>query len=204
MRPQIFAAGRPGRVGALVSVVLMLMVVAVGHRARVDSNRAQSRANEARTSGDRNQEIVELGRVIRAFSFERGAATDASAALADIASAAEGTGDVALAREAWRELRSAWFAVRGFGDPGHEWIQRAGAALTRLGAAREAAIEPRLADPWASVVAFVALLGWCGAGFGLVRFGLEANGRLRGRASAPWLIGLVIGLVVWVTALRLA
>ncbi len=204
MQPQGSTTGHAGRVGVMVAVALALVVVAVGQRASLDSKRAEARAHDARTSGDRDQEIVELGRVIRAFSFGRGAAADASAALADIAGAAEVAGDVALACEAWRELRSAWFAVRGFGDPGHEWIQRAGAALTRLGAEREAAIEPRLARPWSSVFAFVALLGWCGAGFGLIRFGLEANGRLRGRASAPWLIGLVVGLVVWVTALRLA
>ncbi|MFN7952233.1 MAG: hypothetical protein U0610_10945 [bacterium] len=195
---------RVARVLALAMLVLTSMTLAVGHRATVDTRRAQARAAAARAGGDRLQEIVERGRVIRAFSFGRDAASQASAELAELGEGAERAGDAALAREAWRELRSAWFAVRGLGDPGHAWIERAGAALTRLGAPREAAIEPRLAQPMSSLVAFVALLGWCGAGFGLIRFGMDATGRLRARPAAPWLIGVVVGLAIWVAALRLA
>ena len=187
----------------LVLVVVIGVVSATAFRASLDARRAAQRASEARARGDRVGEIVELGRVIRALPLDRSRPEEAAAALAAIAASAESDADPELAREAWRELRSAWFAVRGLGDPGRSWIDRAAGELTRLGAAREASIEPRLARPLPSLVAALALFGWGGCAFGLVWRGLEPSGRLK-RAALPWALGVLAWLSVWVMALRAA
>lgn len=187
----------------LVLLAVIGVASATAFRASLDARRATERAAAARARGDRVGEIVELGRVIRAFPLDRSRPEQAASALAEIAARAEADGDAELAREAWRELRSAWFAVRGLGDPGRSWIGRAAGGLTRLGAAREASIGPRVARPLPSLVAALALFGWAGCAFGLVWRGLEPSGRPK-RAALPWALAVLAWLAVWVVALSAA
>lgn len=187
----------------LALIAVIGVVSATAFRASLDARRATERAALARARGDRVGEIVELGRVIRSLPLDHSRPEQAASALVEIAGRAEREGDLGLAREAWRELRSAWFAVRGLSDPGRSWIERAAAELTRLGAAREAAIEPRLARPLPSLVVALATFGWVGCAFGLVWRGLEPSGRLT-RGAATWAVGTLAWLVVWVVALRAA
>jgi hypothetical protein len=188
----------------LAGVVVAATLVAVALRAGLDAQRAAARAADAHLRGDRLGEIKELGRVIRALPVDRSPAEQASTTLVAVATRAEQEGDLSLAREAWRELRSGWFAVRGLTDPGRRWIERSSHELARLGVPREASIEPRLAAPMASLVAAFALFGWAGCGFGLIWQGLEPSGRLRTRSAAFWTLGLVAWLAIWVAALRAA
>ncbi len=187
----------------LLLIAVIGVVGATGFRASLDARRATERAAEARARGDRVGEIVELGRVIRAFPLDRSRPEEAAAELAAIAARAEEGGDPELAREAWRELRSGWFAVRGLADPGRAWIDRATSELTRLGAAREASITPKLARPLPSLAAALAFFGWAGSAFGLVWRGLAPSGRPT-RAALPWALGVLGWLTVWVFALRSA
>ncbi len=198
--------GARHRVGPLLvgAVVLLAGLVSVGVRSSVDAHRAAARLAAARARGDGVQEIIELGRMIRALPVDRTPALDASHQLEAAARAAEGSGDLSRAREAWRELRSAWFSVRGLGDPGATFIAEAESELTRLGAAREASIQPRLARPGPSIVAVLALLVWVGSAFGLIQHGVEPSGRIAVRAAAPWLVGLTLGLAAWAAAMLAA
>ena len=178
----------------------MAGLATVSVRSARDASAALERARAARETGDPTEEIVELGRAIRARVPGTAAAMEASRALAGLATRAAEEGRPETALEAWRELRSSWLAVRAVGQPGREWIERAEAELADLGAVREARIRPRLAGAGWSLLAGASLLAWTGAGVGFLMTGMDPEGRIRA-GGGRWLLAAGSGFGLWLLAL---
>lgn len=209
------------RKGAIVGVVVAALAVPVCARAAIDGRAALEAAELARTEGDPEREIEHLGRAARwsmpvSRHDERARARLRELAI-EAAEASPGEPS-AEALAAWRELRRAslatrgWTGVQGVQDP--EGLAEANAGiLAQLEAQAEAdphapdfdrarAQAELAADPLGPAIGWVhlsglAFVGWMVACVGLVTRAWGPDGRIDRGPALRWALFAIFCGASW-------
>lgn len=201
--------------GAAVTLPLLARVAYEGRAELAEADRAQ-------LEGDRDAEILHLGRAARWRAPILGHDEDARARLLSIGEDAVALGEAGEheALAAFRELRGALLATRTFDVPDREQLQLANERIAELMAGQERRFgrdrpdepDPRAWHleqlsrdpgpvPWRGALAALAFVGWLVATGGFVMRGLDAGGRLRPRPAVRWGIASVVLLIAWAVLL---
>lgn len=191
---------QPARLALVAVCAALAIAAAVDVRLAVDARRELAAAAVAAEPG---AATLHLGRAIRANPWPLPLARTASDLLAAHAEQLE-PDRPALAIEAWRELRSARFAIRQARSDRDPWVRRSEARLAALGRVTEAEADPApLPSATASLMVAGSFAAFGGAVLGLLCFGLDEEARMR-RSARAWLVAAIFGLAAWMASLLLA
>ena len=136
--------------------------------------------------------------------------------LEELAVAAEGHGDDAVALDAWRAIRSSALSTRSVYAPFERERLAADARIAALMAKAEGGGEAKRAWHAAArardeaprigwtLVALAGFAGWVGGGFWLATRGWTREDTLVKRTAARSALAIVLGLVAWMLGLALA
>lgn len=180
---------------------------------------ALDRGDAAMTAGDASEAIVWWRRAARWYVPLAPHVDRAYERLEKLAAQAEEQGDTALSLSAWRGVRNSIRATRSFYTPHEDRVDRADQKISELMAKLDTtpvALESRQAFHYEllkrdsmpsvgwSVVALLGLALWVASGFAFAVRGLDDADRLRKKAAAYSGLGIVLGLLIWLTGLALA
>lgn len=206
----------------LVVATVFLCFAVLSARALWEGRDALDKGQTAMAEGDGESAVRWLRRAARWYVPLAPHVGEAYESLEALATAAEQSGDPALALAAWTGIRSSVRATRSFYTPHEERMQRADVQIARLMAAQELASapdsDPKAREAWHyallqknampsvgwSIVALLGLALWVGGGFGFALRGVDDQDKLVPKAAAYSGAAIAIGLLVWLTGLYLA
>ena len=185
-----------------------------------------ARAQEARAAGEDDVAVVHLARAARwrlpVVGTHDEAIEELTALADDYVSREPPERTEALA--CLREVRRALLATRHLWTPDAAQLELVNVRISELMAAQEAALgmdtggeeaaatwhlerlreAPAPRRPWVAALASLGFLGWVVSVGGFIARGLDARGRVRGRAAVRWGLAFLISLGTWMVAISLA
>ena len=207
---------RPWKLAVLVVAVGLGVIVT---RVFWDGRQALAAGDAAMLRQDTTEALVQWRRAARWYAPGAPHVEAAYRRMEELARAAEGRGDEALALEAWRGVRSSSLATRSFYTPYADRLAAANQRIAELMAKQELAADKSkdLGERRALHLGFLerddapsvgwsllALLGfaaWVGGGFWFARHGVTADDRLDRRNALRAAALVTVGLVLWMLGL---
>ncbi len=202
------------RLAAVPALLLLSILTKVYVEGAIEWRGAQ----KAEESGDFAQAIVHYQRSIQWYLPFLPRVERAAERLFSLGEARERAGDREGALAAYRVLRSGAYSIRWLVSPLQSWADRADERIIPLMAAdpvkaagsrvispdeikkelRAFQRAPRAPSPFWSTILILGLLLWTVTAGAFLFYGFTADGRFLLKASAPWIIGAVIGYLFWI------
>jgi hypothetical protein len=201
-------------------IVLCIGAVLWG-RAFYESRAELRQADEERSKGDIEEEIIHLDRAAHWYAPLNPYVGRALTRLWDIGQTIEPE-DPSLALLAYDSIRGSVHAIRSLYWPHRNWLPRVNERIASLRADEQVKQQPELEYAQALeihrhallvderpktvwvVILEGAFLGWIAATVGLIVRGFDAEGRMQFRKSLPWIGAIVLLFGIWVVGLLYA
>lgn len=119
-------------IAANVAVIFVIAIILLWGNTLYRQHVQFGKGEKALAAGDRMAAVAGFESAIHMYTPGSGLINRAAEKLWEIGQQYEGAGDGEKALVAYRSLRSSFYAVRGFTDPGKAWIIRCEAKIEQL------------------------------------------------------------------------